>query len=667
MYAACETIQPLIDAGAEMVELMDRASLRAIENTEGIDPYIRTMPQSGAALLIEFQEAVMDLLSERVANFVSRVGNLSVLQPPRVSTDGSERDFIWKVRKGLFPSVGAVRASGTTVVLEDVAFPIPVLGNAILDLQKIFKKFAYHDAIIFGHAKDGNIHFVITQSFDQPSDLERYRLFLEEIVELVVHKYNGTLKAEHGTGRNMAPFVETEWGKDAYDMMKRIKMAADPGCLLNPGVIINEDAEIHLKHIKRLPVVEEEVDKCIECGYCEHKCPSREITLTPRRRIVVRRALKQMKEAGETGNYQTLLKQYQYSGLDTCAVDGLCATACPVDINTGDLVKRLRREKHSSFGNAISLKIAKNFRSAEWAIRFALKTGMLGNQVFGKKTMIRLTSLIRKMVPSFPLWTKQLTDPPGLGILKTIPEGVYAKTVVYFPTCISRTFGSSSENGKNIIETFISVAGKAGFGVIVSPNIKGLCCGQVFSSKGYRHAFGYSANKWIGEIWKLTDAGQIPVITDLSSCTQTLHSVRSVLSDANQAKFDQLKIMDSIEFLHDFVIPVCRVENKKARIVVHPVCSLEKMGIQNKFKTVAHYFAREVVTPVYAGCCGMAGDRGFIFPELARSATLSEAHEVKKTDCDGFYSSSKTCEMALSEATDKNYESVLYLADACMV
>ncbi len=339
---ACQAIVPLTIAGALMVELMDRASLHAVENMTGMPAIVKTLPEAAAALLIEFQEKSMEELEERVNRFLLSTSQLSLYNAPVFTNDPAEQAFLWKVRKGLFPAVGAVRASGTTVILEDIAFPVGRLGDAIADLQLLFKKYHYYNGIIFGHAKDGNIHFVITQSFNTQQEIARYDLFMREVITMVVEKYNGTLKAEHGTGRNMAPFVETEWGGDAYSIMKKIKQAIDPHGLLNPGVIINDDPNVHIKNLKELPTVEEEVDKCIECGYCEHRCPSRDITTTPRRRIVIRRALKKLKEDGDRSNYKLLLDQYQYDGLDTCSVDGLCATACPVDINTGDLIKRLR-------------------------------------------------------------------------------------------------------------------------------------------------------------------------------------------------------------------------------------------------------------------------------------------------------------------------------------
>ncbi|HEV3414591.1 MAG TPA: FAD-binding and (Fe-S)-binding domain-containing protein [Puia sp.] len=666
IYAACEAILPLVGVGAEMVELMDRAALRSIENIPGIDAIVKTLPETAAAMLIEFQEADLASLESRVNEFLNIAKEFSLLNTPELARDPKKRDFLWKVRKGLFPAVGAMRSKGTTVILEDIAFPVNLLGNAILDLQALFVKYHYTNAIIFGHAKDGNIHFVITQSFDKPADVVRYFEFIREVVVLVVDKYKGTLKAEHGTGRNMAPFVETEWGLDAYKIMNRIKAVSDPMNLLNPGVIINNDPDIHIKNLKSLPAVEEEVDKCIECGYCEYKCPSKDVTLTPRRRIVVRRALVRLKKAGNHEKYRELLKQYHYDGLETCAVDGLCASVCPVDINTGDLVKRLRKENHSAVGNKFVLVLAKEFRLVESLVRLALTSGRLVNRLAGEKAMVRLTKAVRKMIPTFPLWSNRLEKPPELAILKKIQsDPANRTTVVYFPTCISRVLGSSTEGRKNIMEAFISVSEKAGIRVVIPKNISGSCCGQIFSSKGFRDAYHFTANAWMEELWTTSCEGKYSVVVDVSSCTYTLQHLRPALSERNQLLFDRLKIMDSIEFLFDWVLPGSRVKQKKGKIILHPVCSVDKMGIEHKFREVAAFYAHEVVVPVKAGCCGMAGDRGFLFPELTESATLEEAAEVKESGYDGYYSSAKTCEMAMSEAVNKNYESILHLVDDC--
>ncbi|MBO9570836.1 MAG: 4Fe-4S dicluster domain-containing protein, partial [Chitinophagaceae bacterium] len=666
---------PLKNAGAEAVELMDRASLRSVEMMPGMPAVVKTLPEGASALLIEFQENSPALLKAKVDNFLASSAGLSMLSEPVFTTDYDEQAFLWKVRKGLFPAVGAVRRSGTTVVLEDVAFPVEKLGDAIIDLQKLFVEFGYDNAIIFGHAKDGNIHFVITPSFNNEEEVVHYDIFLKAVVELVVKKYDGALKAEHGTGRNIAPFVETEWGSDAYAIMKRLKQCIDPYNLLNPGVIINDDANAHVKHLKELPTVEEEVDKCIECGYCEHKCPSRDLTTTPRRRIVIRRELKKLKESGNKPQYNLLLDQYQYDVLDTCAVDGLCATACPVYINTGDLVKRLRRENHSDFANKIALFVAKNFKATEFFAGIGLGIGSGINKVFGKRAMVNITAGLRKVIPAFPLWSPQLQSKPALPashppplkkgeVLSAGQNGGFS--IIYFPACISRLMGNGVKGKNNIMETFISVSTKAGVSVKIPDDIKGSCCSQIFSSKGFAEAYKYTANDIIERMWKWTNEGSVPVVTDVSSCAYTLHNLRHALTEENKTRFDALKIMDSVDYLYDLILTRKLAVNKKGNIVLHPVCSLQKMNTQNKFVKIANTFAEKVTVPAHAGCCGMAGDRGFLFPELTASATHDEATEVKQNSYAGYYSSTKTCEMAMTEAVKQNYESILYLADETM-
>jgi D-lactate dehydrogenase len=658
MTDACDAIVPLRDSGAEMIELMDRASLRSIEDIKGIPDIIQFLAEPAAALLVEYQD-VNDLqLEKKIAAFEQIT--LPLLVPAAFTTDVTTRELYWKIRKGMFPSVGAVRAKGTTVILEDVAFPVEQLAVAVTDIQALCIKYGYLNAIIFGHAKDGNIHFVVTQSFNTAEEIERYRQFMDEVVELVVNKYDGALKAEHGTGRNMAPFVETEWGAEAYQIMQQLKQLVDPQQILNPGVIINDDKLAHIKHLKSLPEVEEEVDKCIECGFCEHKCPSRDLTMTPRRRIVTRRALANFKKDGNTADYKTLLQQYQYDGLDTCAVDGLCATECPVNINTGDLVKRLRKENHSAFANKVAKQAAMHFNTVETVVKLMLGSGVLVNKVLGKQAMTKLTDTLKKIVPAFPLWMAEQTGPVRLK--KTVVPNA---SFIYFATCITRSMGSSMEGKKSVIDSLLTVATRAGINIQIPVNIHGHCCGQPFSSKGFAAAATYTKNKTIEWLWQETQQGQLPVILDMSSCTYTLLECRPYLSEENKILFDKLIILDTVDFLYDHVVPALSFKVKKATVALHPVCSLTKMKNAHKLTNIAKACAENVNVPVYAGCCGMAGDRGFLFPELVRVATGLEAKEVVEKEKQGYYSSSKTCEMALADVTKKNYESIVYLVEEC--
>lgn len=664
IYAACQAIVPLTEAGAMMVELADRAALRSVENMAGMPDEIKTLPEGAAALLIEFQEHSPEMLRQRVETFLGTAHELSLLAKPAFTEDPVLQDLYWKMRKGMFPAVGAVRKSGTTVVLEDIAFPVETLGDAIVDLQSLFRKYHYDNAIIFGHAKDGNIHFVVTQSFNTESEIERYDAFMREVISMVVEKYDGTLKAEHGTGRNMAPFVETEWGGAAYDIFRRIKNAVDPLRLLNPGVIINEDRNAHIKFLKGLPTVEEEVDRCIECGYCEHKCPSRDLTTTPRRRIVIRRILQNLKQQGDKKHYRLLKKQFAYDGLETCAVDGLCAVACPVDIDTGELTRRLRRESHSGFQNRMALMVARNFGATVVLVRVAIRLGTILNSVFGSRSMSNITGMLRRIIPVFPRWSPQLQAPPSLAVLREpLSAEQRADTIVYFPACISRLMGSYPGKEKNLMETFMSVCQKSGFAVMVPDDINSSCCGQMFSSKGYATAYHYTAKKMISRLWAVTQQGRHPVVVDVTSCAYTLQKMRYALDNDDKRKFDQLRVVDSVEFLHDFVLPRITVRDRREHVVIHPVCSLQKMKIDQKFVAIAQAFSRRVTVPRQAGCCGMAGDRGFLFPELTASATAAEAAEVSQHNYEGYYSSTPTCEMAMSEAVRENYESILYLVD----
>jgi D-lactate dehydrogenase len=666
IYAACAAIEPLKITGAEAAELMDRSSLRSIEHIKGLPEVIKTLPEGAAALLVEYQADNSTELKVKTDHFFAVANDLSLLYEPQFTEHPAEQALLWKVRKGMFPSVGAVRASGTTVILEDIALPIEKLGDGIVQLQELFKKYGYDNAIIFGHAKDGNIHFVVTQTLNVESEVRRYDQFLKEVVDLVVNQYGGALKAEHGTGRNMAPFVETEWGSELYEVMRSLKGIIDPHNLLNPGVIINDDRNAHIRNLKDLPQVEEEVDKCMECGFCEHRCPSRDLTLTPRQRIVVRRELSILKARGEKEEYRTLLDQYQYSGMDTCAVDGLCATVCPVEINTGALIKRLRRESHSDSGNKVALLLARNFKAVTVLVQAALKTGVAFNTVLGANAMRNLTRTVKKVIPAFPLWSNTLR--PTSGTFKMPPRTSSEKggTIVYFPTCISRVMGGRATGKESTMDVFYRISERSGIRVILPQEIKGMCCGQPFSSKGFYEAFKYTANDTIEKLWATTEEGRYPVVLDITSCTHTLHMCRPVLSEENKQRFDALQIIDSVDYVADYVMPQIPKFRKKSRVVLHPVCSLHHMGLEQKFLSVARKLSEEVVVPLHAGCCGMAGDRGFLVPELTQSATRPEAQEVKAVPSEGYYSSSKTCEMALSEAVGVNYESILTLVDECI-
>ncbi|MGA7158313.1 MAG: FAD-binding and (Fe-S)-binding domain-containing protein [Acidobacteriaceae bacterium] len=668
LHAACEAIGPLRLAGAAALELMDRASLRSVEDKAGVPQEIRQLPKTAAGLLVEFQTAAVSAASETAIRAQNSIRGLNLLNEPIFSTNAAVQDQLWSIRKGLFPSVGAVRASGTTVIIEDVAFPVERLADAAIDLTKLFEKHSYSNAIIFGHAKDGNLHFVITQGFNTEREIEQYRDFMADVVDLVVQKYDGALKAEHGTGRNMAPFVETEWGADLYAVMQRVKALADPRNLLNPGVIINPNSRAHLEDLKRMPVVEDEIDKCIECGYCEPKCPSRDLTLTPRQRIVVRREMERLKEfPRDESAFRALEQDFPYMALDTCAVDGLCATSCPVSIDTGKLTKRFRQLRHTSIANRIAVTVARNMTLVEFGARIALKAGHATQRLFGLGFMQMVTRALNaasRTVLDEPFWQWCAEMPrASSGVLPVRPKDGAAG--VYVPACISRMMGALPEEQQqtSVMEALLRIADRAGVVLHVPEDVAGNCCGVPFSSKGFEAAHKTALNQMIANCFRWSDGGRLPVVMDTSPCTFGLKTGRAYLSEENQQRFDKLTILDSVEFTHDYLLQKLPIHHKVDSVALHPVCSSVKMSIVPKLIALASACSEQVSVPKDAGCCAFAGDRGFLFPELTASATADEAKQALNDPHDGYYSSSRTCEIGMTRATGKVYQSYLHLLE----
>ena len=656
---AARNIPLLKSTRADVLELMDRPALRSVENVDYCPALIKNLPVTATAVLCEYQASTKTELQLKFDEAKTVIDKLPVIAKVDSTEDAKEQAYFWKLRKGMYPSVAAVRNKGTTAMLEDVAVPLENLGNAVTDLQLLFKKYGYHNAIIFGHAKEGNLHFLITQPVNTKEEVEVFEKFNNELAQIIIHKYNGSLKAEHGTGRQIAPYVKDEWGDDAYTVMQSLKKLIDPDNILNPGVIINEDAKCHVKNLKTMPVVEEEVDKCVECGYCENRCPSRDYTMTPRQRIQVRRAMQRLKAENNTTDFEILQQQFQFSGMDTCAVDGMCATDCPVSINTGELIKRLRRENHSAAANKIALSVAKNFGVVERLVKMALHTGNAINKIFGENAMYFLTNNIKKIAPSFPLWTKSISKPTSIRANKIIDADI-----VYFPSCITRMMGADKECKQPINEVINNLCDKAGLKLFIANSTNGVCCGQLFSSKGFIPAYTHTVNKTVELLWQWTQKGKLPILMDVTSCTHSLQHAMPYLSDINKTYFGNLRFIDSIDFAADYLLPKLSIKNKKENIVFHPVCTTYKMNLISKLQLVANSCSKNATIPFMSGCCGMAGVRGFYYPALTKAATNAGANEINTKQYDGYYSSGKTCEMAMYDATGKNYQSIFYLLDA---
>lgn len=645
IFKACEIIPLLKDMKASAVELMDRLAIKSIENKKEAPEFLKQLPEEGTTLLIEFEEDTQERLESLKEEVLKKLKKFNLIFPPYFTQEKLERENIWKIRKGLFPSVGSIRKSGTTVIIEDVAFPLEYLPYATVDLQKLFKKYNYSDAIIFGHAKDGNLHFVISQSFNTNEEIERYNLFLNEVVDIVANQYKGSLKAEHGTGRNIAPFVEIEWGKELYEIMKKIKSILDPNYILNPDVIISNSKNIHIENLKKIPIIESVADKCIECGFCENVCPSREITSTPRKRIILRREIERNPEIVSS-------KMFSYYLFDTCVRCGLCEIPCPVSINTGELVKSLESKKKSNtLKEKTSILIVKYFSFVEkwiyWNLLILKILQKFINKNFLRNIMNKLNQIFRT-----PIFLNDLFKPSQY--YKKIKYNKKNKEKVdfyFFPTCLSRVLNSSSKI--DLIEIIQSIENEFDLKIQILDST-GYCCSQPFESKSLFKAKEKMSKKTYDFL--LNNIKPKPIIVDNSSCTYSFRK---------NSFYKDFEFLDILEFAN-LLIQKKPEKFKKIynKIYIQNICSVQKLKLQDLFLNIGNHISKKVEFNSFSECCGFAGDRGIFYPEINQSAIKNLQnrldHSNQEEKIEKYISSNLTCELGLSN-TGYEFNHILFV------
>lgn len=653
---ACKAVvamKKLVNAKGEWIvksaELLDKKSLASVNDTTG---------ENLTAILTETKASTKEELQQYIAQIEDCLKQFTTFTPVHFTDDPKEYGKFWAMRSGVFPAVGGTRKLGTTCLIEDVAFHIEDLPEATADLQDLIARHGYDDACIYGHTLEGNYHFIINQSFKTADDVKKYERLMDDVKTLVVDKYDGSLKAEHGTGRNMAPFVRYEWGDDAFAVMKAVKELFDPDGLLNPGVIFNDDPECHVKHFKPLPLTNPLVDRCIECGFCEVNCLTCGFALSSRQRIIIQREIARLKATGEDNErLKALVKGYKYWGNETCAGDGLCSTSCPMHINMGELTHVIRQQEmpEGSMGYTIGNYAANHFAGMKSALRPVLTLADTAHTVLGTKAMSAITGGMHSLL-NIPLWTPAM--PKAFHVDKHLEtrQPKEKNKVVYFPSCINQTMGLPHKSPEEmaLVNKMVSLLNKAGYEIVFPKNMDKLCCGTIWESKGMMDIADRKSKELEEALWAASEEGKWPVLCDQSPC---LHRMRETIK--------KMHLYEPAEFIYTFLRDRLAFTPINEPVAIHITCSMRRMGLGDTIVALAKLCSTDVFVPEEVGCCGFAGDRGFTHPEVNKYALRKLRPQLEKKGIRMGYSNSRTCEIGLTTNSGIPYESIVYLVDQC--
>ena len=655
---ACKAVIELKDSPVTAVEFFDRKAIHSIEDKPNALKELKTLPETGSALLIKTEADNSITLQENIQQITSILSGFDTLYPTRFTDIESEYNAYWEMRSGIFPSVGSMRPIGTTCLIEDVAFHIDDLPNATEDLQKILARHGYDDAVIYGHALEGNFHFIINQRFDTQEAVAQYENMMNDVIDLVVDKYHGSLKAEHGTGRNMAPFVRREWGQEAFNLMREVKNLFDPKGLLNPGVIFNDDPKCHIKNFKPLPITHPLIDKCIECGFCEVNCVSCGFTLSSRQRIVIQREIARLKNTGEDqARLESLIQSFNYAGDQSCAGDGLCSTSCPVEINVGDYIHVIREEniRNNKRAQQLGEWSANHFSLLEKGLKTTLWAANTTRSIIGNTAMGGLTKGLRYVSGNnIPLWTPALPKRAKRIRKQAVTDNPLK--VVYFPSCLNQMMGASPNDPDQtpLVQKTIEFLNKAGYEVIFPKNMDNLCCGTIWESKGMPEIADKKSSELEKELYLASENGQYPVLCDQSPCLKRMRHSMSTLN-----------LYEPVEFIDQFLLDKLDFKQTDESITVHATCSTIHMGLKPTLVKIAKLCSKNVLVPEEVGCCGFAGDKGFTLPELNEYGLRKLRPQVEKAHAKTGYCNSRTCEIGLNTHSGIPFMSIVYLVDKC--
>ena len=630
LESACEWVASHPDLDTSAIELMDDRALASVPKQ--LDGLI-TPASHEVALLVECQAENETVLAQKVDAVMASLSESDTTQSIQFTTDDSLRKQLWAIRKGIIPTIASTRRPNTSVIIEDIAFPVADLAKGIKDLSAMFRNNHYLDISIVGHAKDGNLHFIITHDFAHEHEKKQFANLMSDLTNLVV-SYGGSLKAEHGTGRNMAPFVEQEWGTQAYQLMQRIKHIFDPKGLLNPGVIINDDKQVHLNNLKALPITHPVVDQCMECGYCESVCPTTQLSLTPRQRIAMARQRERIANSADTPEHQKQLQHnaqlFKTLAVDSCATTSMCRTKCPVGIDTGEYILEQKQLDPTVFARLMKLTAP----------------------IHGVGLFIgRLVVKSRHWLVSKGLAVK--TNWPAAPKNAATASHSSANKGVYFSTCVEKTFSNdkSETSHRELKDVLVSLMNKANIELIDATRLNP-CCGLPYKSQGLFDTAQTKGMALVEHLRKLSEDGKYPIVFDASPCVEQILPLLP----------KNVRAYEACDYINQFVKPKLSIKPKAETIALHIPCSSRKMGFESTMQELANACAKEVILPNDIECCGFAGIKGMTKPEVNAHALRKLKPQLPRRVSRGF-SNSGSCEIGLTNHSGIPYQSLLYLVD----
>lgn len=611
-------------------EIMDYASLNAASSYDELKELLNDIKQGYTCVLIQTESDQENILDENIKK-IKELSNKTYKS--YFSKDKNEYDLWWKIRKALLPIAASKREPNATVITEDVCFEVKDLAKGIKEIQNLFLEFGF-DGIIFGHALAGNIHFIITPNLNDKNEFDNFAKLVEKM-SIVVASYGGSIKAEHGTGRMVAPFVEVEWGKKAYEINCKIKEIFDKDNIFNPDVIITKDKDIYKKNIKNPSLVDEALNLCMECGFCERFCPSNEFTLSPRQRIAVLKEMKSLESLNDADSKKKLKemkKLYNFYVDTSCAACGVCSMVCPLGINFADFSLKYRKASLGAISKIIGNLAYNNHQRT-------LKLAKSSLKIANKFDNFKLNNVLATF--SMPQSRNYLP----LANDYNYKSNTQKENVIYFTSCLNKAFKPNAKmsDKRALQEVFESLCKKAGIGIIYAPN--DLCCGKAYEN----YADIQSKNE--AKLSEFIANANADIVIDHSACSAKM--------------LKNHKVYDLADYLYKVVAPRLKIKQIDEVIGLYIMCAARKMHIENSLIELAKMCAKNVVLDNDTYCCGFAGYKGFLTPKLNISATNNFKKFYANTNIKRGFSSSSTCEVGLSDATNISWQHIAYLLDEC--